>query len=192
MVTRRRTVAALVGATLVVTACNVPTEDSAQRLSPDNVPFQLAETTTTNPDTPTTVAPDALVKVFLVGDDRLEVVTRVTTEATPDSVLALLAQGPTQSELNAGLRTALVPDLARIVSVEGDLITIDLDGEFSAIAPTEQRLAIAQITFAMTQLAALNRVRFLVAGEPASVPRGDGTTTDSPVAAADYSEFAPA
>jgi spore germination protein GerM len=89
------------------------------------------------------------------------------------------------------LRTALVPDLTQIIAVDGELVTIDLDAEFNALAPTEQRLALAQITFAMTQIAAINRVKFLVAGQPASVPRGDGSSTDGPVSPADYNEFAP-
>ena len=48
-----------------------------------------------------------------------------------------------------------------------------------------------QITFATTQLTAISTVRFLVAGQPASVPRGDGSCTDGPVSPDDYSDFAP-
>lgn len=177
---------------VLASACTVPSEDNAQRLPPDEVPFQLAETTTTS--TAGSAVSQAVaqpVKVFLVRDERLAVVNREASPADPPNVLALLAQGPSQSETDAGLRTALVPNLAKIVETDGDLITIDLDGEFSALAPTEQRLALAQITFAMTQLQAISRVRFLVAGQPASVPRGDGSSTDAPVSPDDYGEFAP-
>ena len=85
----------------------------------------------------------------------------------------------------------MVADLAEIVGTEGDLITIDLADEFSALAPTEQRLALAQITYAMTQLPALIRVEFLVAGNRRASPVGDGSATDRPVSPVDYEEFAP-
>lgn len=177
-------------AALVSSGCTVPGEQPADRVPARGVPFQLLETTTTVAGTEMSVVAEQTVKVFLVCDERLAAVTRVTTQADPPGVLALLAQGPSQAETDAGLRTALVPDLAEIIDVDGPLITIDLDGEFSALAPTEQRLALAHFTFAMTQLAALNQVRFLVAGQPASVLRGDGSSTDQPVSPDDYADFA--
>ena len=187
------------GRTLLVAAtsiaafagCTVSSQDSAHRVPAQDVPFELAETTTTDTGSVITIGAGQDVAVFLVRDDRLTVVNRTTSPADPPHVLALLAQGPSQEETSAGLRTALVPDLAEIVAIDGELITIDLDGEFSSLVPTEQRLALAQITFAMTQLAAISNVRFLVAGQPASVPRGDGSSTDGPVSPDDYSDFAP-
>jgi len=175
----------------VLAGCTVPSQDSARGVPAEDVPFQLAEATTTDTRTIVTIDAGQDVNVFLVRDDRLTVVNRVASPADPPNVLALLAQGPSQDETDAGLRTALVPDLAEIVDIDGELITIDLDGEFSSLVPTEQRLALAQITFAMTQLEAISNVRFLVAGQPASVPRGDGSSTDGPVNPDDYSAFAP-
>lgn len=185
--------AVLVTATAIalVAGCTVPSEDSATRIPAGNVPFQLAETAPPNSGTVPGAVTDRTVKVFLVRDDRLAVVSREMSPVDPPNVLALLSEGPSQTETDAGLRTALVPDLAEIVETDGELITIDLDVEFNALAPTEQRLALAQITFAMTQLAAISSVRFLVAGQSASVPRGDGSSTDGPVSPEDYNEFAP-
>ena len=40
-------------------------------------------------------------------------------------------------------------------------------------------------------LPSIDDVRFLVAGQQASVPRGDGSSTDRPVTPADYAVFAP-
>ena len=183
--------AALSLSALSLAGCSVPSEDDAVRVPAEDVPFGLSATTTTSSSGVITDPVNQTVQVFLVLDDRLAVVDREASSADPPTVLGLLAQGPSPAETAAGLRTALVPELAVIVSIEGDLITIDLDGEFSALAPTEQRLALAQITFAMTQLDAIDMVGFLVAGQPASVPRGDGSSTDQPVSPTDYSEFAP-
>ena len=190
MVNRRMLLVAATSIAVLV-GCTVSSQDSAHRVPARDVPFQLAETTTTDARGVATSDAGQSVDVFLVRDDRLTVVNRTTSPADPPNVLALLAQGPSQDETDAGLRTALVPDLAEIVAIDGELITIDLDGEFSSLVPTEQRLALAQITFAMTQLAAISNVRFLVAGQPASVPRGDGSSTDGPVSPDDYREFAP-
>ena len=191
MVSRASRVVAVTIAAGLFVGCTVPAEDEASRVPADNVPFQLLDPATSAASTTTPAAPEQTVKVYLVADDRLAIVNRVTTASDPQGVLALLALGPTESETASGLRTALVPDLATIVEVAGSLVTIDLDGEFSTLVPTEQRLALAQITFAMTQLEAILEVRFLVAGEPSSVPRGDGSSTDQPVTPVDYAEFAP-
>lgn len=190
MVTGR---AFLVGAAIAVlcAGCSVPNESTAQRIPRADVPFELAGPTTTSAGAVVGNPDEERVKVYLVRDDRLTIVFHVASPADPPNVLALLARGPTTSETDDGMRTALVPDLAKIIEIDGDVITIDLDREFTSLAPTEQRLALAQITFSMTQLQAINFVRFLVAGQPASVPRGDGSSTDLPVGPRDYDDFAP-
>lgn len=180
---------------LIVTGCSVGSESSAVRVPPDQVPFQLASDTvtpSTGADGTTTTVPSDEVELFLVRDDRLAIVRRDAAASDPQDVLSLLAAGPTDDETGDGLRTALVPDLAAIVDVADELVTIDLDAGFTELAPLEQRLALAQITYSVTWLPSINDVRFLVGGEEASVPRGDGSSTDRPVTSADYLEFAPA
>lgn len=175
----------------LLAGCTIGDESSATRVPAQDVPFQLAATTTSEASGAVDVQADHVLSVFLVRDDRLATVTRVAPRADPPTVLSLLGNGPSDAETADGLRTALVPELAEIVRIERDVITIDLDAEFSALAPTEQRLALAQVTFSMTQLTEVNTVRFLVAGQPASVPRGDGSSTDGPVGPDDYADFAP-
>ena len=185
---------ALVMLLVALVGCSVSTEESAVRIPTDQVPFQLnAEATTTSVGVSgtTTTVPRNEVEIYLVRDDRLAVVRRDAVASDPQGVLSLLAAGPTEQEIGAGLRTALVADLAVIVRVADQLVTIDLTAGFTELAPLEQRLALAQITYSVTQLPAINDVRFLVAGQDASVPRGDGSSTDRPVTPGDYAEFAP-
>ena len=179
------------GMVALLAGCTVPSEDSATRVPARNVPFQLAETTAANSSTLPSGATELVARCSWSANERLTVVSRGMSPADPSSVLSLLAQGPTNAETDAGLRTALVPDLAQIIEIDGELVTVDLDAEFNALAPTEQLLALAQITFTMTQIAAINNVEFLVAGQPASVPRGDGSSTDGPVSPVDYDDLAP-
>jgi spore germination protein GerM len=172
--------------------CSIAPESSARRVPPKDVPFQLVQTTTTQfGATTTTILQVQEVNVFLVRDGRLAPVARKAPGPTAESVLSLLALGPTDTESASGLRTALVPDLAALVEVEGGLVVIDLAAEFTEPTPTEARLALAQITYSLTQLGGIDRVRFLVAGQEASVPRGDGSATEQPVGPADYGQLAP-
>jgi spore germination protein GerM len=188
----RRALAAALAGLVVLGACSISAEGSARKVPAGDVPFQLVQTTTTQIDaTTTTAVAVAEIDVFLVRDGRLAAVARKASGPTADSVLSLLALGPTDVESASGLRTALVPDLAALVDVGQGLVVIDLAAEFTELTPTEARLALAQITYSLTQLAGIERVRFLVAGQDASVPRGDGSATDQPVTPADYVQLAP-
>lgn len=189
---KRRIVLGAAAACSILAGCSVATQDSAVRVPPDQVPFQLgSQTSTTLVTTETTEVARDEVQVYLVRDERLAAVRRDAVAPDAQGVLSLLALGPTQAETDEGLRSALVPDLAAIVDVGEGVVTIDLAAAFTELAPTEQRLALAQITFSVAQLPSISEVRFLVAGQAASVPRGDGSSTDRPVTPDDYQDFAP-
>lgn len=188
----RLAVAAAITLSLVVaTGCSIGGQGSATRVRSGDVPFNLLDETTTVP--PGTIATATTLsdvnEIYLVRDDRLRAVERPEDALDADTVLALLASGPTEDEIVAGIRTALVPDLAEVTGATGDVTIVDLTEEFSSLAPIEQRLALAQITFTLTQLPAVSAVRFLVAGEDASVPRGDGSTVERPVTQQDYEDL---
>lgn len=186
MVSVLRRLCVVAAAALLCAACGVPSEQSAQRVPAGQVPFQLADTTA--PGTTEGVGRPDELPLYLVRDDRLVAVSRVVVPADAETALAQLAQGPTPNEVDLGMRTALVPDLATTVEDEEGLLVVDLDEEFTSLAPIEQRLALAQITLTVTQFGR-DAVRFLVAGQPASVPRGDGTAIDRPVTRDDYAEL---
>ncbi|MEO6124944.1 MAG: GerMN domain-containing protein [Ilumatobacteraceae bacterium] len=188
-----RLAAGAIATVLVLSGCSVGSEDTAIRVPPDEIPFQLnSETTTTVRPTETTTVVRDEVELYLVQNDRLAVVVRDAVASDPQGVLSLLAAGPNDVETQRGLRTALIPELAVVTGVVEELVTIDLAAGFIELAPLEQRLALAQITYSVTQLSPIDDVRFLVAGQEASVPRGDGSSTDQPVTPADYAVFAPA
>ena len=119
MVNHRAALLVIATAIVLVAGCAVPSQDSATRVPAGDVPFQLAEASTDSGTVPTANS-DINVKVFLVRDNRLTIVNRGIAPADPPNVLALLAQGPSQAEIDAGLRTALVPNLAEIIGIDGD------------------------------------------------------------------------
>ena len=102
---RLRVVLAFGALAVTVVGCTVPGEDSATRIPPDEVPFQLLDQTTTSTtilDASTTSAPDDSVVVYFVRDGRLAPVTRESTAADPTGVLARLVEGPSESEPDQG------------------------------------------------------------------------------------------
>ena len=103
-------------------------------------------------------------------------------------MLACLVEGPSEERDRIGLRSALVPELAQIVEINGDLVTIDLNEEFSSLrAHRTTARAGADHVLRWRSCQSIDEVRFLVAGQAASVPRGDGSSTDRPVSPDDYS-----
>jgi spore germination protein GerM len=103
-----------------------------------------------------------------------------------------LTRGPSPSEADAGLRSLLPPDVTiDHVRVNGRVVTVGLSGT-GAVQPagSVRALAIAQMVYTATAIPGVERVRFEVDGEPAEVPRGDGTLTNKPVGRSDYPNVA--
>jgi spore germination protein GerM len=179
---------ALAGTALCCVAlvgCGVRPQSSAERIAADDIPFELGGTT---PSETADVGIDSTTRsvVYLVADESLREVIRAEGAVDAASAMSLLEQGPSDEEAQRGLRTAVVPDLAVVTGVDGDVATVDLSAEFSSLAPLEQRLALAQITYTLTQLTGIGAVKFLVAGEDVSVPTADGLPVARPVTRSDY------
>ena len=73
----------------------------------------------------------------------------------------------------------------------GSTVAIDLAGPFTDATASEQRLALAQLTYAMTEIPGIDAVTFTLDGEPTSVPRADGSASDGPLRRADYQLLGP-
>jgi spore germination protein GerM len=188
-VTRRRFATVCLAALAVagVTGCGVGAQSDPRAIDASDVPFGLAE----RANTPTTRPEPSShpFVVFLVADDHLRPVVRGARSApTALEQLRQLTRGPTPAESEAGLRTLLTPDVTiDDVRVVDGVATIELSGVGSAQPSGRERaLAIAQMVYTATAIPGVDRVRFEVDGEPAEVPRGDGTLTGRPVDRGDY------
>jgi hypothetical protein len=181
---------------LAPAACGIPPDEKATLARPGDVPFDLLDpsssstgtTGTTGPSTPT-----ARATVFLVQGERLAAADRdLPAPLSAQSVLESLANGPTDSEIALGLRTALLAeDLIRSVGVVGGIATVDLGPAFAEIGGRDQILALAQIVSTLTGLPGVGRVAFTLEGTQVGVPRGDGAITTGSVSRDDYSLLAP-
>jgi Sporulation and spore germination len=134
--------------------------------------------------------------VFLTDDTRLVPVRRPTSDTTQQAVLALLVQGPTAAEADAGLRTALVAgSLDPVVAEEGPgmrgrTVEVPVTEAFTRIVGDDQLLATAQLVWTLTQGSSTRAVQAVRDGRPIELPTDGGLTAD-PVRRADYRSVAP-
>jgi spore germination protein GerM len=178
------TVAALVAGA----ACGGGTQSEPERLGPDAVPFGLLEEpTSTVPPTTQPARKFPFVVYFTASEGPVPVVRTSSRAPDPEEIGRALLAGPTREERAVGLSTSLSPRaIGRFGRVSQRVVTIDLNPPFIDVSGAAQTRALTQIVLTMTSRRAVKRVRFLLDGEPVSVPRRDGTVTASPVRRADY------
>jgi spore germination protein GerM len=186
-------VLALLPVVALAAGCGIPPDDRASLAQPGSVPYDLlgdspAATATTQGSSQTEKA-----TLFLVQGERLAPVQReLPAPVSVESVLQALAAGPTTTEVQLGLRTALLaPGLMRSGGVSGGIATIDLGQHFTEIAGRDQIVALAQIVSTVTGLPGVGRVRFTLDGNPVGILRGDGAVTTETVSRDDYATLAP-
>ena len=180
-------------AALTVAGCGIPPDDHATLAARDSVPFELLGEAPSVTATTLPFAQTEKATLFLVQGERLAPVQReLPAPVSVESVLEALAAGPTATEVQLGLRTALLtPALVRSGGVSGGIATIDLGQPFTEIAGRDQIVALAQIVSTVTGLPGVGRVRFTLDGNPVGILRGDGAVTTETVSRDDYATLAP-
>ena len=202
-----------------VAACGIPTgQESFSKIPDDEVPFRLAEQSTTTstttttlppttippttgPDTPettadatTTTLPLETVAIYFLSSGELQAVPRELPQAYGIAQLAAsLEAGPPEGAAGIGLDTLVEPGLIVDSTVEGGIVTVDLDEfGFDGILPGDQRPAIAQIVLTYTtNLRGVGQVTFTLVGEPVRVPKGNGLLSEpsEPLSFDDYANM---
>jgi spore germination protein GerM len=197
---RRRLVAlaALVTAGAVGASCGVPSSSKFQPASTDEIPFELANTTSTTTSTtlaPTTTVPASTstttaettttlatvsVDVYYVSGSDLILVSRLLAgEATLERVLGLLKSGPPSGDEGEGLRAVIPADADIEVDSEGGVATVDLPGAmFDELNRTDHRLVFGQIVLTLTARPGIGQVRFLLDGEERGVALPGARTSE--------------
>jgi spore germination protein GerM len=179
----------VVAAIVLLAACGGSRpQASPERLDKDAVPFGLLEAPTSTAPPTTVPQREYPFVVYFIGSEGPVLALR-TASAKPDAqtVGKALLDGPTREEVQVGLRTSIPKRaIGRIGNVAEHTVTIDLNAPFIEVSGPSQTRALTQMVLTMTSLHGVTRVRFLLDGEPVSVPRADGTVTRAPVRRADY------
>ncbi len=174
-----------------VSACGVPSHDTATKANPKDVPFGLLNEN--SGVDPINQFGDRDVVVFLAKNGRLVRAGRkIRPPVTIERLLDRLARGPTRAEVAAGTRSAL-PDGESFQSKDpvGGTVTVDLSAPFAALSGNDQILALAQIVFTLTARPGIGQVQFTLGGAATDIPRANGSLTPSPVSRDDYAPLAP-
>ena len=183
--------------TVGASACSVNSASEFVEVDQSEIPFDLSapETTaitTTVPIAAQTTVAGAVYEIvdlyFIKNNQLLNVQLEIGGPTNPQNVFAALIAGlpdPAHSKV-----TSLLPaNLTAIIEVQGGVANINLQsGILDSLAPSQQRLAIAQISLTLTSQPGIGQVTFSVNGKPIGVPRGKGDIAAAgiPVAFDDY------
>jgi spore germination protein GerM len=200
---------AAVALSLVVAGCGVPSDKQYTAIQRDDIPFGIADTTTTSttttlppvttapPVTSTTVPTDSVALYYISGNKLLPVPRPLNKPVSPDQVLVALQKGPDEKDLPAGLRTAVPAGSIAGVNVAGGVAKVDLAPSFITptagpeqppITPADQSLAFGQIVLTLTNRPGIGQVLFTAQGQPVLPILGDGSqpAAAGPVSADNY------
>lgn len=207
----RRAIAAA-ALVLLTAACSIPGDSGVTPISPDEIPYDLAATTTlptttsttsttstttpfaTTTSTASTIPAEEVTLFFIAGNQVVPINQLLLSPASPPQILSALAQGVPEGDSSVGLRSALPVDFAGSVTVARGIATVDLPTDFITDLPgAEQRLAVAQIVLTLTRRAGIGQIVFTSGQRPQNVPRGGGDLTEpgDSVACEDYSVLLP-
>lgn len=168
--------------------CGVGSESTATVADPDDVPFDLLESTTTT--VPRVSAGGSTLRVCFDRDTGMVEVARAFAAPPDDRVAAAVdavLQGPDEPERAQGLTTAWpAGELIESVSVARGIAAVDLTPGFVELPGDRQLRAVAQMTCTLTAQPGVGQVRYTLGGSSIAVPRADGSVTGDPVTRQDY------
>ena len=135
--------------------CGLPVDASPVPIPSSQLPPALSEPSATQP----TVNPQVgtPVSIYLIAPDGDQLIRETSyvpkdRPVTPQSVLDALCAGPTQSEIDLNITTAIPPS-ANLISggVDADgLLRVELDSSYGSLLPQQQALYFAQIVWTVT------------------------------------------
>lgn len=131
------------------------------------------------------------------GNDRIFLVVAETgrlrtaqreTDGSPQALLASLFEGPTDEDLEEGLRSALDPFDFRTATIQDNVVTVDVSVDKSVFSGPELRLAVGQIVYTASQLVdgATAEVVIKLDGSNSTWPDGSGTERGDPLTIFDF------
>ena len=182
---------------LGASACSVNSGSEFVKVDQSEIPFDLSapETTATTTTVPlatqTTVAGtiyELADLYFIKNNQLLKVQLEIGGPTNPQNVFAALIAG-LPDPAHTKVTTLLPANLTAVIDVQGGVANINLQsGILDALSPSQQRLAIAQISLTLTSQPGIGQVTFSVNGKPIGVPRGKGdiAAAGTPVAFDDY------
>jgi hypothetical protein len=183
---------------LTTLGCGVPDDGGARTIAMDDIPFGLADPSTTSTTTasslasppidyPTTTRLAEPVLLFFARDaDFVPVTRRLPYPVSVTSVIAALARGPQPGDEPPGIRSVIGPEDVENIRVRAGIASVELSSRLQELPLAEQRLAVAQLVLTLTDRPGIGQVLFTVNDEAVEVPRLNGSIARGPVSRDDY------
>ena len=174
---------------MLLAGCGVGVQNHATSIPSRAIPPELLSPRETA--APSASQPASTSTIYLVRNGVLVVVHRPADEtSTLQALLRSLLQGPTDTETQSGLVTAIStnPVLNR-VTFSGSIANIDLASTFGDIRGQEQILATAQVVMTAVGFPGIHAVQISLDSMPADVPLTDGTLVSRPLVRSDYDQL---
>jgi len=175
-------------------ACGAPDELEATPITIDADAFGLNVVTTRPGPIPLPSEPPSgeleEIALYFTVDGRLVPTTRVVNGPVAlTDVAGELADEPGRVEGAPRLRTLLAAGDVISVQLRGGVAQVDLAQRLLDIAPTDQRVAIAQLVLSLTTRPGVGQVSFTSDRRPIGVIRADGTLTTNAVSRDDFASL---
>lgn len=193
---RRHAVAVLlvVGAVAGVGGCGLPEDQRPHLVTAEDAPLDLTPTESAADTVPE--AGEVTVEVFFLNLDQTQLrrARRPVDEVDVAAAIEALLQGPTEEERDE-LSHAIPPAVELLSAVVADdgLVTLDLapagEGGILSVQSDAQARAFAQLVYTATAVPGVERVRFLVEGQPVDAPNDEAALAE--VTEADYASLSP-
>jgi spore germination protein GerM len=180
----------LAGLALLTAACGIPTDDDPRVIADETI-------TTPPPATDSGLGPNfAILYLSDNSEDPGEAGALVTVRrnlesgATPTTVLEALFAGPLEEDIENGF-VSLIPTGTTLdgTDLSGSTLTVELSDEWSTLRGPEQTRAYAQVVLTVTELDAVQSVRFRVMGDAVDAPTP--TASKDEVRRSDYAALEP-
>jgi hypothetical protein len=177
-------------ALVAIASCGVPTQGSPTELDDHNVHVAGPARSTTSAPGVATVRTELC---FVSGDRLVQIARELPAPVSARRVVNALV-GLARSGLPVGVRSAVsAADIAaaRKALTDRGVARVELTAVFTLHTRSDQVMAVAQVVCTLTNLPGVGQVKFTLDGEPADIPRPDGSQTSEPVSRFDYRVLLP-
>jgi hypothetical protein len=181
---------------ILATGCGLPDPGISRQIEPTGVPYALLSPAPAEQPPPELNGQEKTTpRMYLVNAEDQLVPVPVTLDATGleavvRQLLDQLAAGPSESQRQQGLSSALSPQTAlQLRQMRGR--TADVSITLPAKDPSADRLpfAIGQVVLSLTSVAGVERVQMFRDGEALELALPGGARTSQPVTANDYASL---
>lgn len=179
----RSTFLALLCVTMTLVSCSVPEETEVRPLGDQyRITIESADQSTAQ------TSREAVIIYLVKGPDLIRRTRLAVAPLTPESLIELIASGPTDQERETEIRSALGsgPLVIESLTVVNDSIVLDLAPGFAELPGEEQTLLIGQIVLSLFENFPVSSISVTLAGDATAVLGPGGEVIERTIFPSDF------